>query len=323
MTKALKSFLAVDRSYKRCRTASLISRLIALIFILLLSLSTTAQTTDTIDEDIVRTDTNLVVLNVTVIDSSGEFVNGLRRKDFKILENGVEQSINTFSMEETPFTTAILLDTSGSMETRITLARAATVRFLDGLRQEDTAAVYQFNSKVELIQDFSFSKDLADMAYGIRSQGYTVLNDAIIRATTDLSKRTERRRAIVILSDGEDTKSSNSKDKALAAALEIGATIYAVDMSGTESGRPNIRSGAGILKELATKTGGKYIATPGGQGLRDAFASIVQELSNQYTIGYIPSDHKQDGKWRSIEIRIPKPGLKIRTRQGYRTSKKS
>src|ERR1041384_8202364 len=99
------------------------------------------------DDDVVRVSTDLVVINATVLNRDGKFANGLKRADFKLYEDGIEQKISTFSAEETPFAAAVLLDTSGSMESRLTLGRSAAIRFLDGLRDEDVAAVYNFDVK--------------------------------------------------------------------------------------------------------------------------------------------------------------------------------
>src|SRR5256714_13344087 len=100
-------------------------------------------------DDVVKVSTDLVVVNATVLDKEGKFVPRLKRTDFQILEDGAEQKIASFSAEETPFAAAILLDTSGSMESRLTLGRSAAIRFLDGLREEDVAAAFSLGSKVE------------------------------------------------------------------------------------------------------------------------------------------------------------------------------
>jgi len=183
------------------------------------------------EDEVVRVTTDLVVLNVTVTDAGGQYVHKLKRTDFKVFEDGREQRLGLFSVEETPFAAAILLDTSGSMESRVTLARAAAVRFLGGLREEDVAAVYHFGSNVEQLQDFSPGRDLPPVAYDLGSRGMTALNDAVLRAAKDIAKRPEKRRAIIVLSDGMDTKSGASPEKALNAALEAHATIYTVDMT--------------------------------------------------------------------------------------------
>ena len=137
------------------------------------------------DDDVVRVNTDLVVLNATVLDKDGKFIPGLKRTDFQIFEDGAQQRVANFTAEETPFAAAILLDTSGSMESRLSLGRSAAIRFLDGLRQEDVAAVYNFDSKVEQMQDFSPGRDLPARAFGLRTKMMTALNDAVLRAANE------------------------------------------------------------------------------------------------------------------------------------------
>ncbi|MDX6576389.1 MAG: Ca-activated chloride channel [Blastocatellia bacterium] len=270
-------------------------------------------------DDVVRVNTDLVVLNATVLDKDGKFVPGLKLTDFQIFEDGAEQKTVGFSAEETPFAAAILLDTSGSMETRLTLGRSAAIRFLEGLREEDVAAVYNFDIKVEQMQDFSPGRDLPARAFGLHTKMMTALNDAVLRGADDLAKRAEKRRAIVVLSDGGENSSRASAGKALDHALQAGATIYAVNMSETGPGRDIV--GESILKNLAEKSGGRYVASPGGQSLRDSFAAIAEELGHQYTLVYRPLNRERDGRFRAIQIKTDRPGVNIRTRKGYRAPK--
>ena len=274
------------------------------------------------DDDVISVDSSIVVLNAAITDPSGKAVSGLTQKQFRIFEDGVEQEIVTFETEETPFAAVILLDTSGSMEERVVLARSAAIQFLDGLRRGDSTAIYNFDSKVEMVQDFSNSRDMREQAFDLKANGMTALNDAIYKAAEVLSKRPEKRRAIIVLSDGADTMSKNSADKALKAALSINATIYTVDMSSLELKPDERASNKGALTKFADKTGGRYVATPGGIAMRDAFKRIVAELGEQYTIAYSPTNIKKDGKWRAIELRISRPNLTIRTRKGYNAPKK-
>ena len=271
------------------------------------------------DDDVVRVSTDLVVVNATVIDKDGKFVTGLKRGDFQVFEDGAAQKISTFSAEDTPFAAAILLDTSGSMESRLTLGRGAAIHFLDGLRDQDVAAFYNFDTKVEQLQDFSPGRDLPAKAYGLRIRTMTALNDAVLRAADDLGKREEKRRAIVILSDGGENYSRASSDRALDNALHASATIYAVNMA--EQGPARDVGATSILKRFAEKSGGRYVDTPGGQELRDAFAEIAQELGRQYTIGYRPTNRARDGKWRAIEVKLSRADVTVRNRKGYKAPK--
>lgn len=276
------------------------------------------------DDDVVRVNTDLVVLNITVTDKSGQYVPGLKISDFTILEDGKEISaelISSFSVHESPFASVVLLDTSGSMETRLSLARSAAIRFLDRLRIEDVAAVYKFDSKVEQVQEFSGGRDLAPMAFGMQAKGMTKLNDAIVDAAKALSERQEKRKAIVVLSDGLDTMSKASSDKALESALAVGASIYTVDMSATDGRGFRDQQSAATLKSFAEKSGGRFVATPGGPALRDAFESIADELGHQYTVAYRPLNRAHDGKWRKLEVKVSRDDLIVRTRKAYRAPK--
>ncbi|HXC70540.1 MAG TPA: VWA domain-containing protein [Pyrinomonadaceae bacterium] len=276
------------------------------------------------DDDVVRVNTDLVVLNVTVTDKAGQYVKALKASDFKVYEDGVEvpgKMITSFSLQESPYAAVVLLDSSGSMEARFSLARSAAIRFLDGLRPEDVAAVYRFDSKVERVQEFSGGRDLAPTAYAIRAKGMTTLNDAIVEAAKTLADRPEHRKAIVVLSDGMDTFSKASSEKAVESALAVGASIFAVDMASLEIAGSANRQSAGQLKAFAEKTGGRFVSTPGGPALRDAFAGIADELGNQYTISYRPINKKRDGKWRTLEVKVQQQDLTVRTRKGYRAPK--
>jgi Ca-activated chloride channel family protein len=294
---------------------------LALLLSLLLSvpLSSSAQGPQEVD-DVVRVNTDLVVLNATVVTAEGKYVHGLQRSDFKVLEDGREQAISDFSVEETPFAAVILLDTSGSMRERLTLARSAAIRFLDGLRRDDVVAFYHFSTEVEEVQDFSSSHDLPPVVFGLRAGGMTALNEAVVRASEALARRPEKRRAIVILSDGFNESSGPSAGKALESALAAGATIYTVNMNSMEPGSgPPL--GVAALRNFASKSGGRYVATPGGPALREAFRSIVEELGNQYTISYRPQNRARDGRWRTIEVKLNSPKMSVRTRQGYHAPK--
>lgn len=273
------------------------------------------------NDAILSVDSSIVVLNAAITDASGKFASGLTQKQFTVFEDGIEQPITFFQAETTPFAAVILLDTSGSMENRVSTARGSAIKFMEGLRGEDSVAIYRFDSKVEMVQDFSSGRYLNDAFFDLKADGMTVLNDAVFKASELLSARPEKRRAIIVLSDGEDTLSKNSSDKALRAAIAGNATIYTIDMAPVEKdGKPRSQS-IGALKSFAEKSGGTFVSTSGGPAMRDAFKRIVEELGSQYTIAYEPKLHKKDGKFHSIEIRVARPNLKIRTRKGYNSPK--
>jgi len=312
----------LKRDPRRLARLVLLSSVFSGLFVSQLFLSTSASNhtfAQGQDDEVVRVNSDLVVINATVLDKDGKFVSGLKRADFKVLEDGAEQKVSSFGAEETPFAAAITIDTSGSMDTRLTLARSAAIEFLGGLRDEDVAAVYNFDYKVDQLQDFSGGRDLPQKAFALHAKSMTSLNDAVLRAADDLAKRSEKRRAIVVLSDGGENSSRASADKALNHALVAGATIYAVNMSEEEPGRDLV--GSGILKNFSDKTGGQYISKPGGQSLRDAFTAILEELSHQYTLAYVPTNRARDGKWRAIDLKLSRPEVTVRSRKGYRAPK--
>jgi Ca-activated chloride channel homolog len=274
------------------------------------------------DDDVITVDSSIVLLNAAVTDAAGKAVPGLTQKQFSVFEDGVEQEISVFASETTPFAAVILLDTSGSMEERVSMARSAAINFLYGLRGEDQTAIYRFDSKVVLVQGFSNSRDITESIFDLKADGMTALNDAVYKAAALLSNRPEKRRAIIVLSDGADTFSSKSSDAALKAAIDANATIYTIDMSSPEDRSTGRVQSQGALKNFAQKSGGTFVATPGGAAMRDAFKRIVEELGNQYTLAYSPKNTKKDGKFRTIEVRVAKTGLTIRTRKGYNAPKK-
>lgn len=269
--------------------------------------------------DTLKFETKLVVLNVAITDANGHYVNGLKEQNFSIFEDKKPQQIIDFISDERPFSVAILLDTSLSMEKKLTLARAACAKFVEGLREGDTFAIYSFGGfKVKLHQDFTEIHDVPDSVWDMKVEGETPLYDAIVKAAEGLAQRPERRRAILVVSDGADTRSKASMDQALRKALDASASIYAVDLSDAAVYRSQQRdSGAEIMKDLTAKTGGRFFASAGGGKLRDAFADTVDELRQQYTLTYESANERYDGKWRAIEVRVDKPEFGVRTRQGY------
>lgn len=270
-------------------------------------------------EDTLKFETKLVVLNVTVTDGSDRYINGLEEKDFSIFEDKKPQQIIDFISAERPFSVAILLDTSLSMENKLTLARAACAKFVEELREGDTFAIYSFGGfKVKTHQDFTDIHDVPDSVWDMKVEGETPLYDAIAKAADALAERPERRRAIMVVSDGADTRSKATLDQALRKSLDAQASIYAVDLTNaTVYGSGPKELGADVLKDMAAKTGGRFFKTAGGSKLREAFASMVQELRQQYTMTYESTNERYDGKWRAVEVRVSKPLLGVRTRQGY------
>jgi VWFA-related protein len=268
---------------------------------------------------ILRNDT--VLVNVVVTQGS-KYAAGLTAADFAVTEDGAPQTIDDFFAEKTPFAAAILLDTSGSMETRLRLARVAAARFMDRARPEDSVAVYLFGSDVRRLQDFTpGGRDLADGLWDTGAEGITKMYDCLGQATEALARRPEFRRAILLLSDGADNGSAASYDACVRRALAAGITIYTVDVTPiggqVASQRPQEVQARGVLRGLAEKSGGRFFSSKGGADLNEAFTQIVDEIGHQYTIAYSSTNAKRDGTWRKIGVSCARRDVKLRARDGY------
>ncbi|MEK6406777.1 MAG: VWA domain-containing protein [Acidobacteriota bacterium] len=276
------------------------------------------------DDDTVRLHSELVVVNLIVTDATGQYAHGLKAKDFTVLEDNAPQSINSFFSEEASFAAAILIDMSGSMDYKFGLARGAAASFVDHIRDNDQVAVYGFNNNVKLFQDFSDVRDISDYVWDAKAEDNTRLYDCAAEAVTALENRPEKRRAIVLISDGWDTTSRKASfDSVLKKALAAGIMIYTVDLIDDNSRIGNaswilgLRRGQTEMKEFASQTGGRYVYTPQGDKLEEAFTNIVDELRNQYTLTYYPTNQKRDGRWRKLSVGVTRPGLMTRARKGY------
>jgi Ca-activated chloride channel homolog len=273
------------------------------------------------DDTPIKVDSSIVVANATVSDKKGKQISGLKKSQFKLFVDGKEREISSFATEETPYAVVILLDTSGSMEERVSLARSAAIQFLDGLRRDDMAAIYHFSDKVSLVQDFSNSRDIYEGVFELKADGETLLYDSIYKAAQELGNRGEKRKAIVLLSDGADTRSRRSAEKVLKAALSVDAAIYTVDMTNPETKLRDRMNNQGILRNFAEKTGGRFVAAMGGIALRESFKNIAAELGKQFTFVFEPDEKMLDGKWHKIEVKIDNPELVVRTREGFNAKK--
>jgi len=275
-------------------------------------------------EDTVKLRADLVVVTVTVTDGAGQYAHGLSRKDFAVLEDDAQQTVNSFSAEEAPFAAAMLVDMSGSMEYKFGQVRGAAASFIEHIRDDDQVAVYGFNNKVRQIQDFSNIRDIADSIWDTKAEDNTRLYDCMDEAIAALAARTEKRRSLLLISDGCDTVSSKASfssvmKKAAAAAV----TVYAIDLIEDDTLRGNsseagfLRRGRSEMKEFAEQSGGRYLHTPRSEHLETSFTNIIEELRNQYTLTYYSTNPKHDGRWRKLNISVRRPGLTARSRRGY------
>lgn len=272
-----------------------------------------------------------VVINVSVTDAQGKFVNGLDKQAFMLTEDQREQDVVEFLGEDAPLAVAVLIDASGSsLEEDLQKSRNAVLDLASRLRPNDVLAVYTFGaSGVQMVRDYSQGvKDLKPILKQLKGQGNTPLYDAILDATEDLRQRPERRRALVLISDGADSDSQATLRETEKQTFLAGVSIYAIDLINTQKSAKRSaerQAAAKVLQQLTEVTGGRYITTEGGfflfssrTKLKRIFNTLVDEWHNQYTIIYEPNNMRQQGRWRTLRVQMEQADLTARTRLGYR-----
>ena len=271
-----------------------------------------------------RSGVDLVSLTVTVTDPRRRFIHDLSPEHFQVMEDGRPQKVAFFTETGTSLSVAIVIDSSGSMDTAMATAQEAAIEFAHSLRPGDRGAVVDFDTQVRLLQPFT--ADVGTLERAIRStvaDGRTALYDAVHRSLQELDAlpvsdpdRPDRR-AIVLLSDGEDTSSRIGFDELLALANRSATSIYAVGLcEGDADGRPIRIQAQFALRQLALQSGGRAFFPTDVRQLPAVYQEISAELASQYALAYASSNKRRDGQWRSISIRMP-PGLEAHTRPGY------
>jgi Ca-activated chloride channel family protein len=256
---------------------------------------------------------NRVLLWASVTDSGERFVTDLKKEDFRVLENGVEQQILEFGPEERPITMAIVIDTSGSMRDMMKDVHEAANSFVETLRSEDRALVIEFDDKVFLVQDLTADHALLKEAItSSEALGGTSLYDALHAAFRKL-KGIDGRKAVVILSDGEDTSSQFPYDRVLEEAKSQNLLIYGIGL-GISWGQGPQR---GVLKEFSDVTGGRAHFVNKATELAGVYQRIAEELRRQYFIAYSTENKVWDGRWIKLSVDAKDSGLKVRARRGF------
>ena len=272
-----------------------------------------------------RTAVDVVSLNVTVTDQANRYVTDLSQNDFEVFENGVKQDLILFNRSNLPVALVLLIDTSSSMEDRMTIAQDAAIGFVRKLRPSDLGEVISFDSRFETLQ--KFTNNTAEMEAAIRKTvagGSTSLYNALYVSLKDLKKvptRSEedvRRQAIILLSDGEDTSSLITFDDVLDLAKRSETAIYPIGLMADEPAHSKgFREATYALRQLATDTGGRSFFPTDAKALASIYGQIYDELSSQYTLGYTSKNTRRDGAWRPIVVRVGRPNVIARTKQGY------
>lgn len=319
----------------------------ALFFLLtLLSLTAFAQI-----DDPVNVDTAIVRVNIGVVNKRGQSITNLDRSNFKVFEDDVKQEISHFELSTAPFSVVMMLDMSGSTKSFRQNIALSAARFLDALAPEDRVSVIEFYSKVNVLNDFTTDRrTVLHSISAANGSGDTNLYKGIEIALERLAKEGNRRKAIVVLTDGVDTKAKN-QDRDLLAKLsgtelssaikpeqnealnkildrsdKLGVTIYPLALPTGDPAKladptplqvAMYSAARSRLKLVADRTGGTLNSITRLDEMGRLYALIAADLRTLYTLEYQPANPKRDGKWRTIRVEVSEPELIARSRQGY------
>jgi VWFA-related protein len=267
-------------------------------------------------------DVTRVNMLFTVTDKKGRFVTDLAREDFEVVEGKKPQTIAEFTAEsDLPLRLGILIDTSNSVRDRFRFEQDAAAEFLRTVMRArvDKAILVRFDTRAELVTDLIDDPQLLEAGIrGLRPGGGTALYDAIFYACRDKlaldQPRTKFRRAIVIVSDGDDNQSDYTRDQALEMAQKADVVIYAIS---TNSSRADTE-GDKVLKYFTSETGGRAFFPFQVEDMAQSFENIANELRHQYNLLYRPEPLLTDGQWHAVNLRVKgRKDLIVRARAGY------
>ncbi len=271
--------------------------------------------------DIIKVDVARVPLLFTVTDRKNHFITDLNREDFQVYDNQLQQQIREFDRESNlPLRIGVILDTSNSIRTRFTFEQEAAIEFLRGVlaQENDRAFLVSFDTRAELIVDYT--NDVEALTAGVRklrAGGGTALYDAIYYACRDKlpedQPKEQFRRALVVIGDGEDNRSTVTREDALEMAHKAESVVYTI--STNRSGRAE--NGDRTLRRFATETGGISFHPFQARDLQQSFANIANELRHQYFILYSPSEFTNDGSFHTVEVYTGLRNSNVRVRSGY------
>ncbi len=307
------------------------------------------------DDEVVRINSSEVLLPVTVRDAEGRLVSGLGRNDFKVFEDGREQPLSDLSLRQVPVDVALLVDSSSSVAESFEDFRRAAEEFAGRVSTDDRFCLVKFDDRVELLLDWSKSRLQLRRALNRLSTGvFTRFNDALLLAAREQFQKNERRRALVVLSDGIDSnRGSATADAALRALLETQVTVYAIANTQIERARKtaeldnllggndasvrfnqlrigDLREGLRVLDAseeslgaLTRSTGGRLYRPQSFRSLESVYAEIADELRHQYALYYTPTSPARDGRFRRVRVEVAGRNYEVSTRVGYYAPGKS
>lgn len=270
-------------------------------------------------------DTHLVSLTVTVTDSYGRLVMGLGKEHFEVYDEKVKQEVAHFSDEDVPVSLGVIYDVSGSMKERIPRSLSALRRFFDTSHEDDDLFLIAFNERPMLVQDFTTSSEqLLGRLLLVQPKKSTALIDAVYLAVEKVQQGRHRKRALLLISDGQDNNSRYSYKELRNRVREADVIIYAIGII-DPYGDSFARHGRVVLEEVSRMTGGRAFF-PGAFNeaeLMEVCTRIALELRNQYAIGFYPTDRSGKAEWRKVKIRVNPPKGLGRLSLTYKSSYRS
>ena len=268
--------------------------------------------------------TDLITLTVTVTDTYGRYVSGLNKNAFNILEDKQPQEITFFSDDDAPVSVGVIFDVSGSMGgDKIKKAREALSKFIQTSHNADEYFLIAFNSRAQLLLDKTRDGNaVLDKLTFVQTRGNTALYDACYLGVEKVQRGAHPKRALLLISDGQDNNSRYSFNELRRLLKESDVVLYGVGiLSGGDAGSSLGMEGQGILDELANVSGGKAFFPRSDVEMDDIFEQIALELRHQYSIGYKPTNFTNDSKWHRIKVKVTPPRglprLFVRSKEGY------
>ena len=295
-----------------------------------------------------------VLLNVTVTDPYSHQATDLTKEEFIVAEDGQRQDIASFAMSSVPVNVILMLDASGSVVSEINSLRDAAMHFVSQLGPTDKTSVIEFHTNVELIQDWTakaddvrhalswrFKPGMVQTKQGSFTYGSTALYDALFSAADEQLAKVDGRKAIILLTDGDDTSSKVTYEQALTAMIKSGSVVYVIskarqfidELDRYRSKGARVFAGGNarmadmmvarfeqaekLMTELSTRTGGRIFSPLRDEDMKDVYGQVARELKDQYIVTYIPKNLEHDGRLRHINVFLSRPGYSARTRDGY------
>jgi Ca-activated chloride channel family protein len=270
------------------------------------------------------TNTDLVNLTVTVTDTYGRYVSGLNKNAFAIFDEKQPQEITFFSDDDAPVSVGVIFDVSGSMSgDKIRRARDALSRFIQTSHNSDEYFLIGFNQRAQLLLDKTRDgQAVLDKLTFVQTRGQTALYDACYLGVEKVQRGVHPKRALLLISDGQDNNSRYTFTELRKLLKESDVTLYGIGiLSGSDAGSSMGMEGQGTLDELANVSGGKAFFPRSAAEMDDIFEQIALELRHQYSIGYRPPNFVSDGKWHRIKVKVTPPRglprLFVRSKEGY------